>query len=173
MVRCGPHSLVYISSQDGKVDSVRMLRCFRLCHFSTFILKLVLSLTYISCANTSLVCTVYWQFLYVQLITCHLTASDSRVTIRLLFLSKQAYSQIYSQLYPHITLHKITVSNSHTQNTTALQHNEFLIAIHPLLVTNKEVVGFPQRKPLPRSTANSAVTVYNCGRRIGKDMQGI
>jgi len=54
--------------------------------------------------------------------------------------------------------------NSHTQNTTALQPNEFSIAMHRLLVINKVVVGFPQRKPFSRSTANFAVTVYKCER---------
>ena len=62
--------------------------------------------------------------------------------------------------------------NWHTQNMAELQPNEFLIAMNRLLAINKGMVYFPQRKQLPRSTANSAVTVYNFGIWIGKDVQG-
>ena len=47
----------------------------------------------------------------------------------------------------------------HAQNTTGLQSSTFLIEIHQLLVTNKGKSAFPQCKQLPRSTANSSVSI--------------
>jgi len=50
---------------------------------------------------------------------------------------------------------------SHVQNTTAHQPNAFVYNWNTAFTGNKEgKVDFPQRKPLPRSTANFTVTVY-------------
>jgi len=70
-----------------------------------------------------------------------------------------------------LTTQNSTDSNcviSHVRNTTDIQPSVLLIGIFRLLgISNR--LGFPQRKPLPRSPANS--TVVNCSAVVLDHMQ--
>jgi hypothetical protein len=59
-------------------------------------------------------------------------------------------------------MQKITYFISHEQNTTLLHTNVFVTGKTSVTSHKQGTVTFHQRKPLPRSAANSTVSIYTC-----------
>lgn len=72
------------------------------------------------------------------------------------------YNKPKSRLRTALTTQNTIENNrtiSHAQNTAALQPNVFVTGRHRLLVTYNRQSAFPIAKTLPRSTANSSVSI--------------
>jgi len=76
----------------------------------------------------------------------HVPLASQRLTghsVWCLFKKKKPRTQIYAQMYPTQNTTQNNRVNSHTQNTTALQPNEFFIAMHRLLSQTRGWSVFP------------------------------